>query len=335
MTPGLRRTLLILIAVALVSGAGAYGVSAYVSYAQRSSAPSEADTNEGEALTGPRIVFRNTASGAGYGEVGMVPITDPGGERTIIDIACDRVDATEDASVCLHTDRGVVTRFNATLYDDHWKEVRSWPLAGIPSRTRLSPDSTLIGTTAFVTGHSYATVGFSTQTLITGADGTAYGNLEDFALNIDGAPYTAVDRNLWGVTFADDGDTFYATAASGGRTWLVRGSLDARTLTAVRETAECPSLSPDGTRVAYKKNVSTTGTAHWAIAVLDLAEGTETVLPEERSVDDQLEWLDDDTLLYGMPNDTVGDNDVWSTAADGSGHPAILIEHAWSPAVVR
>lgn len=105
-----------------------------------------------------------------------------------------------------------------------------------------------------------------------------------------------------GVTFADDGDTFYATAASGSRTWLVRGSMSARTMTAIHDTAECPSLSPDETRVAYKKDVGD-GVPDWRIAVLDLASGVETVLPEERSVDDQVVWVDDGTLLYGMPRE--------------------------------
>ena len=82
-------------------------------------------------------------------------------------------------------------------------------------------DGSLVATTAFVTGHSYATVGFSTETVIRTADGESLGNLEDFALIVDGAPLAAVDRNFWGVTFVDD-ETFYATAASGG-TDLARG----------------------------------------------------------------------------------------------------------------
>jgi Tol biopolymer transport system component len=106
-------------------------------------------------------------------------------------------------------------------------------------------------------------------------------------------------------------------------------------MTAIRETAECPSLSPDGSRVAYKKNVSTVATPHWAIAVLDLSRNQETILPERRTMDDQVEWLDDNTLLYGLPHEgTVGDSDVWSIDSDGSAPPELFIEHAWSPSVV-
>jgi hypothetical protein len=141
---------------------------------------------------------------------------------------------------------------------------------------------------------------------------------------------------MWGVTFVDD-DTFYATAASGGKTWLVRGSLTGHTLTALREDVECPSLSPDHTRIAFKKRGSLPR-GHWRLAVYDLATGHETLLAEQRSVDDQVEWLDDHTILYGMPRiapngaDTA---DVWAVPADGSGAARVFVHNAWSPAVVR
>ena len=166
--------------------------------------------------------------------------------------------------------------------------------------------------------------------------GEGYGNLEDFALTVDGAAFTAADRNIWAVTFKDD-ETFYATLGSSaaGKTWLVQGSLAGRTMTSLHENAECPSLSPDGTRIAYKKLRA--GSVSWSIAVLDLASGQETVLAgEQHSVDDQVEWLDDATLLYGLPrDDQPGATDVWSIATTASATPAVFIPQAWSPAVVR
>jgi Tol biopolymer transport system component len=138
------------------------------------------------------------------------------------------------------------------------------------------------------------------------------------------------------VTFTSDPNVFYATAASGGRTWLVHGDRAARTLVAIRDGVECPSVSPDGTHIAYKKIVSTTPTTTWTVAVLDLATNDEVVLPEPNSVDDQVEWLNDSTVIYGVLRaDGSGDSDVWSAPADGSAAPSLLIEHAWSPAVIR
>jgi hypothetical protein len=54
-------------------------------------------------------------------------------------------------------------------------------------------------------------------------------------------------------------------------------------------------------------------------------------------VDDQVEWLDDDHVLYGLPGQgsKAAETNVWSAPADGSGPPRLLIEKAWSPAVVR
>jgi len=326
--------------VLLLGIAASAGVIGWYQYQARGSAAGAVETAPPDDwATGDRIVFRNTAMGDGYGQVASVPLDDPDGPRAVIAQACDRVAATDRRFVCLRSERGIVPRYTATVFDDDGRELESWPLAGIPSRARISPDGTLIATTAFVTGHSYATVGFSTETIVHTADGRDFGDLEDYTLVIDGDIVAPVDRNYWGVTFLDD-TTFYATAGltTTGATYLVRGDLEARTLTAVAEDVECPSLSPDGARIAFKRVTSGSGpTAHWTPAILDLAGGTVHVLDAEtRNVDDQIAWLDDDTILYGLPREgAAGDTDIWSLAADGSGVPELFIEHAWSPSVVR
>ena len=163
------------------------------------------------------------------------------------------------------------------------------------------------------------------------------GNFEDFPTTVDSWPFTETDRNFWGVTFVDD-DTFFATAAStsAGKTWLVKGSVSGRTMTSLRTDAECPSISPDRTRVAFKTRLGNPAPGQWSIAVLDLATGTETVLAERRSVDDQVEWLDDRTVLYALPGaDSEASSDVWKIPADGTGSPSIFIPQGMSPSVVR
>ena len=127
-------------------------------------------------------------------------------------------------------------------------------LAGLPSRVRMSADSSLVATTTFVGGHSYAQASFSTETIIR-RDGKSLGNIESWKSTVDGRPLRSVDRNFWGVTFADDDDTFYATAASGSTTWLMRGSLKTKSMISLRTDAECPSFSPDETKIAYKKRL--------------------------------------------------------------------------------
>ena len=75
----------------------------------------------------------------------------------------------------------------------------------------------------------------------------------------------------------------------------------------------------------------------WRPAVLQLQTGAETVLAETRSIDDQIEWLDDGTILYAMryPIPTGRLANIWMLPADGTGAPAIFIKNAESPAVVR
>lgn len=60
------------------------------------------------------------------------------------------------------------------------------------------------------------------------------------------------------------------------------------------------------------------------------------MLAETRSVDDQVQWLDDSTLLYALSRDDAEvTSDIWQIPADGTGRPAILVPQAASPAVVR
>ena len=327
------------VAASLVIGTGFYVGFDFSRAQERANTPSSVALTSVANVTGePRVVFRNTEIGSKYGLVAMVGLADPRGARALTDVACERVYATADEATCLHTKRGIATTFEALQLDTNWKVEKVWALPGIPSRTRISADGRLIGTTTFVSGHSYMQVGFSTATEIRDVEGHKYGNLEKFDLVIDAKMVSPSDRNIWGVTFAGDGNTFYATAATGGETYLVRGDLDKRTLTSVRRTAECPSLSPDGTTLAYKKAVEADGpTAHWSIAVLDLATGREEILAgESRSVDDQVEWLDDNTLLYGMPRtEEAGVTDVWSIRTDSGAKPEKFIDQAWSPSVVR
>lgn len=336
----MRWVILLVVTGVVLAGTGLYAVMAFQRLQESSAAlPSVIVTSGGGTLPdGQYLLFRNTAAGQGYGMAGTVPLADPTGARSLSTVPCDRVYSTGSGFMCLATERGMVTRFDAALLGGSYQRLQDWSLKGIPSRTRSSGDGSLVATTVFVTGHSYAAAGFSTDTVITHVGGgMAPDNLEDFALMVNGQQVTAADRNLWGVTFVPgEPDAFYATAASSGRLWLVRGSISRRTLTAVADGVECPSVSPDGTRVAFKTNVSSGLTPQWRVAVLDLATGTRVTLGEERNVDDQVEWLDDQTLLYGLPREgEPGDSDVWSLPAKAGGAPAVFLEHAWSPSVVR
>ena len=334
MTDRTRKVIALAVTALLLGGAAAYCVVAITGYQARSAVALRSTTTLADLPAGDRIAFIDTTPDASYGLVASIDAAQPKGDRHVTGEACDRVYATTDVTMCLRIDRGIVTTFSASLLNARGDLQQSWPLPGIPSRTRISPSGNLVAFTSFVTGESYGSVAFSTATRIVSVDGTDHGNLEEFALTVDGSAVTSVDRNFWGVTFASD-TVFYATASSGGSTWLVRGDLVARTLTSVASAVECPSLSPDGTRIAFKQK-RPGDSASWAAAVLQLSTGKVTTMPDRHSVDDQIEWLDDDTLLYALPREgSPGDSDVWATSADGSGSPRIFIEHGFSPSVVR
>jgi hypothetical protein len=283
----------------------------------------------------PRIYFRNTALGPSYGRVSMVALADPHGPRAVLDASCDRLFVVTNRSLCVSSDQGVVTTYHATVGDTLFRPTTPLTLVGFSSRARLSADGMLATTTTFVAGDSYLSQGFSTRVFVTDLRTGQVSQIEDFTLLHDGQKITAADRNFWGVTFAADDRTFYLTASWAGQTWLARGDLTDRTLTTVASNVECPSLSPDGTRIGFKKRVGPASDP-WRVMVRNLATGTETAVAETRSVDDQVLWLDNATLAYTLPRTQPGlaTSDVWSVPADGSGAATVLVSDAFSPAVV-
>ncbi|MFE9603583.1 TolB family protein [Streptomyces hokutonensis] len=288
-------------------------------------------------LTSPgTMVFRNMAWGPHRDELTTVPASDPSGPRTASDLKCLRFYASSGTGVCLQAVHGTVTdTYRALILDAHLKEKAHYDVPGIPSRARVSPTGHFAAWTAFVGGDSYAGTNFSTRAAIVDTrTGRLIPTLESFRILKDGHVYHAADVNFWGVTFAADDRTFYATLATKGRTYLVRGDLSARTVTTLHTNVECPSLSPDGTRIAFKKRVKgLPKDAPWHLYVLDLRTMRETPLAEPRSVDDQVVWRDDGTIVYALPGDYGAD--LYEVPADGTGSARRISTAAVSPAFVR
>jgi len=89
--------------------------------------------------------------------------------------------------------------YRARFFGPDLKTVHELPLAGLPSRARVSPDGTLGSATVFVNGDSYAAGPFSTRTTIFDMNsGTSLGDLETFAVFKDGKRLQSVDFNFWG-----------------------------------------------------------------------------------------------------------------------------------------
>ncbi|SNX56434.1 hypothetical protein SAMN06272735_0882 [Streptomyces sp. TLI_55] len=335
----LRRRLLILVAAVVLLAGLATGLVLHAAdradEANRPQAGGPAVSSGKLTLDRKNLLtFVNAAAGPHRTAVASVPSADPGAGRTASDLKCARFYAAAGTGICLQSDTGVLKQSNrALLLDAELRTVRTFPLAGIPSRARVSPSGRFVAWTVFVSGESYASAFFSTRTsLLDTRTMKLIPSLETFSITLDGKPYKAADVNFWGVTFASDDDTFYATLNTADKTYLVRGSLSAKSVTTLVENVECPSLSPDGTRVAFKKRVLSR-TDLWREYVLDLRTLRATPLAERHSVDDQATWLDDDTVAYALPTEgKVGSTDLWSVPANGKGEPRLLIASASSPA---
>ncbi|MFJ1601388.1 TolB family protein [Streptomyces sp. NPDC088261] len=337
----MTRTTRLVILFAAVLLLGAAGAGAVLHAAHRSGernqeqaggAPVRTGTVSLRPDTGRRLLVRNLAWGPHRDEIATVPASRPEGPRTVSGVKCLRFHAAAGTGICLQARRGALEdTYRAVVLDADLREVRHYPVAGIPTRARVSPSGHLVAWTVFVSGDSYAGTAFSTRTSIADVrTGAIDDNLETFAVVKDGRPYHASDVNIWGVTFADD-SRFYATLATGGQTYLVRGDLTARTLTTLHRNVECPSLSPDGSRIAYKKRVpGAPADAPWRLYVLNLRDLTETATAEHRDVDDQALWADGSTLVYALPGDYG--SDLWTVPADGTGAPRRLMRSAVAPA---
>jgi len=287
-----------------------------------------------------RLLFRSTAPDAHFGHLAALTLNDAGQN------ARHYYDALNCQTVAFAGGHGICLRINATtpgfptdavLFDADFHIRRAIPLAGIASRTRVSPDGKWGAVTVFTAGDSYASIQMSTKTnLIDMESGTILVDLEEYSVTRDGRPFKERDFNFWGVTFTKDNRSFYATLASGGKTYLVKGELNTLQAKVIRAGIECPSLSPDNTRVAFKQRHDGKFQPTWRLAVLDLATLKETVLAEPRTIDQQVQWFDNTRVLYALPEDERvrgGAVRTWTIAADGRHPPELLLPYADSPLI--
>ncbi|MFJ8441524.1 TolB-like translocation protein [Kitasatospora griseola] len=281
-------------------------------------------------LDEPGLYYRDAASG----RIAHRPHAD-GGPATVGGPSCERFYAAGDRALCLRARPGRPASTEAVVYDRHFHRLQSFALPGLPSRARVSPSGQVLSWTTLAAGSSYATAGLSTRTSIVDLrTGYTVRAIETIPLTVDGARPPTADVAYWSVSFAADDNRFYATVSTGGRTHLVEGDLRSWSAHTLREDVDCPSLSPDGTRVAFMKRVSTGPADPWRLYVLDLADLREHPVAETRAMDDQAAWLDAGTLGYALPAGHGHATDLWSVPADGTGRPHLLAAGASSPVVL-
>ena len=284
----------------------------------------------------PLLMFINLVPDQAFKHVVLTPLAAPDGPQYVTPLQCDRVYYAGSRGLCLTaaTDRSGTPSYVARVFDEHFAQLHTMTLTGAPSRTRLSPDGRRAAFTVFDEGHSYADGVFSTRTTIVDTmAGTAIGELESWKVTKDGAPFANRDFNFWGVTFAPDGDTFYATLRTQGSAYLIQGHVDTREARVLMQGAECPSLSPDQSRIAFKKRLGGSG-GWWQLSLFDLStHAVHALAGDTESVDDQVEWLDASNLIYFRPN--ADGNIIWRLSTDTGEPPKPFVREGFSPAVVR
>jgi hypothetical protein len=315
--------ILIALVVLCVVGGGVYVAVAAL-------APNETSTNVDPTATGdvdtPVMVRAVDPKDSRLN--GRVFVVDDGKvtARSGEDLTCERVYYAAGHGLCLGVASSGVeytgTTFNSKLQPEH-----TFTLTGLPSRARVSADGKYGAMTVFVAGDAYrgSSAAFSTRTyIIEMANAKTVGQLEQYNVIKEGKPFEAVDFNFWGVTFdPTDSNRFYATLGTGTHHYLLEGNVTTKELKVLRDGVECPSLSPDGKQIGFKSRIGNTDA--WHLEVLDLATLKAHRVAEKRSIDDQVEWLNDETLVYSN-----GTN-VYTVPADGSGEVKLLIRDADSP----
>jgi hypothetical protein len=339
---GQRGKIFIWIAIGCIAVAVGYTAwairRAEASAAAQINPPVVAGPEELKAIQGgSHLVFLHQAEPP-YGQVVVSGLDSESSPSAQTSLSCGRIYYAAGNGLCLIQDSSTSDPLapplvKVVLFDSDFQPRHEFTAEGILSRARISPDGKYAAYTVFVTGHSYQDVNMSTATvLLDTATGTSLGNLEEFEAWKDGQLFEAPEFNFWGVTFTQDSNLFYATLRNGNTTYLVQGDISTRKLTVLHENVECPSISPDGTRVAFKKLMGN----RWQLTVLDLATMQETILAEPEGIDDQVEWLDNDHILYQKADyDPPKWVSVFVIPTDGSGQPEIFLPNATSPVVVR
>ena len=290
------------------------------------------------AGSGPIFLLLHTGADLSYHKLSVQYESDGVTRREATTLACRAAHFASGRGVCLAMPDAGVMAFTAELFDANFQKTRTLSLNGFPSRTRVSSDGRYAAITVFVSGHSYATAGFSTETQIIDAvtGDPVVANLEQMEVWSKGVRWQSPDANFWGVTFAKNSDRFYATLGTGGSVYLVEGSIGENRITILRDGVECPSLSPDNTRVAFKSRVPGPGLPKWRVHVLDIATMSDIPLAETDTVDEQVGWLDNSRVTYTKPDAArVTSLNVWAVPADGTGAPELLLREAGHATTIR
>lgn len=215
----MKKKLLVLLAAVLVLAGVAVG---YVVYARTGSAAAEnaVPVEPGEVMLSQEdLLIRNTAQGTGFGKVGAVPVTAPGGPRRLTDLSCDRFAFSRRTGLCLAVQPGTLPpESDVLILDEHLRVHRKLTLPGTPSRARVSPDGRYAYWTMFINGDSYAETGFSTRAGVYDTEtGQVVNTIEELPVFLD-------DKRYFSMTSTTGVSPSRPTAIGSTPLWAPRGT---------------------------------------------------------------------------------------------------------------
>ena len=325
-----RRAISILASAALLVGAAS--VVAWLRAGNGTVSPAAVVLGD-LVLKPPFVIFRTLAPQDAHGHVAVVSL-DPGeAARHVSTLACARVHYAGGAGLCLVIESAPDSSINVAYVFDHtFTRRHRLVLPGVPTRARVSPNGRRASITTYAETEAPEGERLVTDSVIIDvASGSVLANLRSFRIEHEGPPLTG-PVDISSVAFEPDGDRFFATLATATTRYLVAGSVDERRLTTLRDGVASEALSPDGRHLVVKRRGA--GPAVWRLVVIDLHTWAERALNQgSRSVDDQVEWLDNDHVMF---HDVVDDTTaVWMLPIDGITAPRVYLRDAFSAATQR
>jgi hypothetical protein len=237
----------------------------------------------------------------------------PVARATVPNMACLRLHGAKNGDlICSSTKIKNATGgfdfslLNSTWYSADLKKTLVFPMDKSNrnySRTRISADGTAMAWTNFNTDAGYEDIGMEEQLFTSTYVGRVINNtpvssnLRQWSLFKDGTKISNENLNYWGVTYhPKNSQTFLVTVSFKGIHYLAQGDMVTQQIKILHPNVECPSYSPDGQLIAFKKRKDATT---WSPAILELRTFKEIVFNQlNESVDDQIDWLDANTLIY-------------------------------------
>ena len=246
-------------------------------------------------------------------------------------MSCERVYAVASAGICIARKQSLTASYEARILGPDLRVRHTVKLAGVPSRARVSPTAAMARRPRSSAGTRTPEPGqFSTETaLYDMRRGRRIADVERFAVHGRRPPHRRRRREPVGrhVRRARLGPLL--RDACDPRRHAPRRGQRARAPGACDPRQRRVPVAVAGRHAHRLQEARRQGPGGLALPRARPRTGRETPLAEERPIDDQLEWLDDDNLLYRAAGTS------WTVRADGSGTAREYLAAADSPAVVR